>query len=101
MAAVGVFMKFLRMVLDRVLQFPDHFWNGSPWCHTAMDTTLLTLPSTKFLKICIERFRSCLDAPRKIIQMESLHIRSIKYRLITKIITEFVCKLRDGFIKTN
>jgi len=60
MAAVGVFMKFLRMVLDRVLQFPDHFWNGSPWCHTAMDTTL-TLPSTKFLKIYIEHFNQILE----------------------------------------
>ena len=38
---------------------------------------------------------------RKVFEIKSLHIRSIKYRLITKLITEFVCKLRDESNEPN
>ena len=37
----------------------------------------------------------------KVSEMEFLHIWCIKYRLITKLITELVCKLRDEFINAN
>ena len=43
--------------------------------------------------VCI--FRPCLVPLGKIFKIESFHIWSIKYRLITKLITELVCKLRD------
>ena len=48
-----------------------------------------------------ERARPCLVAHCKIFEMASLHICSIKYRLITKLITEPIRKLRDEFVKTN
>ena len=37
----------------------------------------------------------------KICEIESLHIKSIKHRLITKLITEFICKLRDESNEPN
>ena len=37
----------------------------------------------------------------KIFEIEFFHIWSIKYKLIIKLITELVYKLRDKFIKTN
>ena len=45
-----------------------------------------------FIIIVIKASFSCAH---KIFEMESLHIWSIKYRLITKLITELVCKLPD------
>ena len=44
---------------------------------------------------------SSLDAPCKVFERKSFHIRSIKHRLITKIITELVCKLRDESNEPN
>ena len=43
----------------------------------------------------------CLVCVRKVFKMKSLHIRSIKYRLIIKLITELVCKLRDESNEPN
>ena len=44
---------------------------------------------------------SYLVAGRKIFGREFLYIWSIKYKLITKLIIEIVCKLRDEFIKPS
>ena len=38
---------------------------------------------------------------RKLFKIEYLHIWSIKYRLITKLITELVCKLGDKSNESN
>ena len=46
----------------------------------------------------IQALFSCV---RKVFEMESLHIWSIKYRIITKLITELVCKLRDESNESN
>ena len=43
----------------------------------------------------------CLIGLVNFFEMKSLHIWSIKHRLITKLITEFVYKLQDEFINTN
>ena len=37
----------------------------------------------------------------KLFEREYFRIWSIKHRLITKLITEHICKLRDEFIKAN
>ena len=42
-----------------------------------------------------------LDKGYKFFEKEYFHILSIKHRLIIKLITELVYKLRDEFIKTN
>ena len=44
---------------------------------------------------------TCLGAQSKLFEMESFHIWSIKYKIIIKLCTELVCKLRDEFIKTK
>ena len=43
----------------------------------------------------------CLDASCKVFEREYFHICTIKYRLITKLMTEVVSKLQNEFIKTN
>ena len=48
-----------------------------------------------------ERVRPCLVAHCKIFEMASLHICSIKYRLITKLIADLVCKSRDESNEPN
>jgi len=45
--------------------------------------------------------RAGLDASRKIFKKIFFHISSIKYRLIIKLITKIVCKLRDKFNEPN
>ena len=42
-----------------------------------------------------------LDEPCKVFERNFFHIRSIKHKLIIKLITELICKLRDEFIKTD
>ena len=45
--------------------------------------------------------RPRLVAGCKVFEIESFHVWSIKYRLITKLIIEIVCKIRDEFNEPN
>ena len=45
--------------------------------------------------------RPCLVSLSNVFEIKSFHIPSIKYKLTTKLITNFVCKLRDEFINNN
>ena len=71
---------------------PFSFFLYRRWWACSNDSSLLIKSS---------HFSASFSCPCKVVKMESLHIWSIKYRLITKLITKLVCKLRDESNEPN
>ena len=76
---------------------------GQTGCQCSLDTHMqVELPGSVFRYIrqswrlsFLSVFQASFSCVCKVFDMDFFRIKRIKHRLITKLITEFVCKLRD------